>query len=249
MKKIFIAALLLLAVIFITSCSGSSPTSGNPAVPAATLAESLGLMAQSSCSIDDSIQEGTTVSRGMRAQSTYTYTSPEVGADQWWNMTVNYSSSSLTMEVVTNFKIYTLSGAVTTLVNLAVLETSDITTFEIYATYDIQQNSNRLSMNLGSSKTNPFILSLLGQSLTGPVSYTSSYQGTTYVIAMVYDLAFPTGSDYPSGTVMATIYENSALICTGTITFNSTSTATLAFSGGYSGTYTINLANGTATKS
>jgi hypothetical protein len=248
MNKLVIAALLLWAAIFIAGCSGSASSSSNFTVPAATFAESLGLLAQSSCSIDDCIQEGVAVSRGMRALSSYTYTSPEVGADQWWNMTVNYSSSTMTMEVVTNCKIYTLGGAVTTLADLASLETSDVTTFEIYATYDILQNGNSISMNLGSSKTNPFILSLLGQSLTGPISYTGSYQGTTYAIVMVYDLEFPTGSSYPSGTVTATIYENSALVCTGTITFNGTSTATLAFSGGYSGTYTIDLANGTVTE-
>lgn len=247
MKKISTLFFLILLASIISSCS-SSTSSSAPTIPEATYASSIGSLAQNSISISSSVQEGAGISsKDINALDTYDFSSPEAGADNWWEMSISYTSGSYTYEVSSQFKVWTANGEVDSLAELNNLNGEDITKLWIYAVYDVDYLTTSIDINIGESKNNPFKINYSEETLSGPLDYSASSASTTYAVSLTYDLTLAGGASYPSGTVNLTISEDSTQVCTATITFNGTSTATLAFSDGYSGTYTINLDSGEVT--
>jgi hypothetical protein len=180
---------------------------------------------------------------GLKAASPAT---PNYGADGFWATTDSYSASGVSYAISYKFKVWNAAGVeIITLADLqAVTGASDLSRLSTYTTIDYTYSGGSFSMSYGSSTSNPLIFNYDTATINGPITLTNSYSGTSYSITFTYADLASTVSGYPTGSVSWSMAEGSSTVASGTVTFNGTSTATVAFTSGYSGTYTVNLDTG-----
>lgn len=246
----FLLGLFVMVAIITSGCS--QQVVSTPILPQCIAASSIGSLGTYSLSADNSIASGTNVAAsGIRAAG---YSTPEVGSDDWWQMTYAFSYGDYTYDMTFSFKLWDKNGTVINTSNaLDNLGTSDLGNIWIYGILNITYAGTSYEINIGSSKSNPFKYegyNASSLSLSGPVSHTGSYENLSYTVTATYNnLTVSTGgtSGYPTGTVNVSIAEGGNTVSTATITFDGDNTASLVFTSGYSGTYSINLDDGTVT--
>lgn len=248
MKKLFSLVLILsLGVLLVAGCSStSSGGGGDPTVPASTVASDLGTMGKNSLALDNGILgvisvAGASGAKAM-APTTPTYSS------SWWTSTDSYSSSGLTYDITYKFRVWDTNGTeITTLQGLAAISSAlDISALWTYTTITYTFSGGSYSISYGSSTSDPLKWSGYNTSshtISGPLSFSSSYSGTSYGITITYSSLTLSGG-YPSGNVTVSITEDGSEVAAGSIAFNGTNLATVTFTSGLSGTYTVNLDTG-----
>jgi len=250
MKKV-IALFALFAVVALAGCQTAS-TSTDPTVPEGTLAGACGTLAAGSLSIDNSVMGviGLSVPASevrMSAPST-----PEVDGD-WWTSTNNWTYGGTTYTISYNFRLVNSSGTVcNTQALLDGLTAGTLDDVWMYVSWGISSSTSSLTLTYGNSKDDPLKVEGLintPKTISGPVSISGSEDGTAYSMTLTYgELALGT-SGYPTGTVTVTFKEGSSTVAEATIVFNNTDTATITFTSGYSGSYTVDLDTGIVTAS
>jgi len=83
--------------------------------------------------------------------------------------------------------------------------------------------------------------------MDGYTKFVGAYSGDSYTIAFTYNSLSLTASGYPSGSVSFSFGVSAGEAYAGTITYDGTVTAVLAFTSGGTGTYAIDLEKGTTT--
>lgn len=244
MKKIF--GLLLIFALVIMSLSGCNQSSSSTSLPEATAAASAGTLAKYSLSMDNAILGvvGITAAGNLVGQAP---SDPSYGSDGWWSSSDSYSTTGITYTISYAFKMWRSDGTlVSTQSLLDNTSTSNLGDVWTYTTYSITNSSGTFSMSIGDSKTVPlkFANYLTSETLDGPITYTSTYNGSDYSCTLDYDTLSVNASGYPTGSVTITWTYGGSTAYTATMTFNGTATATMLYSTGTS--YTIDLNAGTA---
>jgi hypothetical protein len=248
MKKLLSFALVLgLGAILLSGCQQAQQAAAPP-VPASTAANSVGSLVSTGLGIDNILMGAVGVA-GVSAKEvkTTTIATPEYGADGWWHVTFTYGGS---ISVDSYFRIWSTAQEITTNADLDNLALKNVDKLWIYAAWSI----GSVTMNFGASKDNPLKFTGVGanstsaKSLSGPISFAGTDEdGTSYSITLTYSDVSLSSSGYPNGNVSFSISSGGTEVIAGTISFNGTATATLTFSTGYSGTYSIDLLTGAAT--
>ncbi|MBU1026784.1 MAG: hypothetical protein KKA31_03540, partial [Candidatus Margulisbacteria bacterium] len=254
MKKVLNLVLVLgLGLFLVSGCNQGTTSSGGGttvSIPAATIADSVGSSAMLALSIDNSLLGvfGVTSASSARASAP---TTPTYEADGWWISTNSYSASGVTHEATYYFKVWTAGGEVTTLTGLAAITSSTIAKLQTYTTWTTTISTVSYTMKYGASKSDPLTFdgynTASSQSIDGPISYTSTYTGETYQIVIDYVTLTLNSSGYPTGSVNWTVSVGGSAVYAGTITYDGTTTATITFTTGATGTYTVNLLTGVVT--
>ncbi len=248
MKKIF--GLLLIFALVIMSMSGCNQGSGSGAPPETTVAGASGTLAKYSLSIDNAIiaVAATTLSTGKvtaKTPATPTYDS----SDGWWSSSNNYSSAGITFSITYYFKMWRSDvGLVDTALKLDGATTSNLSDLWTHTAYSITNSNGTFSMSLGDSKTTPlkFVNYQTAKAIDGPITYTSTYNAKDYTCTLDYDSFLVSTSGYPTGVVTITCTYDGSVAYTAQMTFNGTSSATMTYLTGSTGSYVIDLDSGAA---
>ncbi len=251
MKKVLSLVLVLgLGLLLVSGCNQGTTSSGGTTVsiPAATIADSVGSSAILTLSIDNSILGvfGVSSASSVRASEPST---PSYGSDEWWTSTNIYTTeANITHNATYNFKVWVAEGEVTTLLGLDGITLSTVAKLQTYTTWTTTFGTSSFSMSYGASKSDPLTFdgynTISNQSIDGPISYTNTYDGETYQIVIDYVTLTLNSSGYPTGSVNWSVSVGGSAVYAGTITFDGTTTATITFTTGATGTYTVNLLTG-----
>jgi hypothetical protein len=251
MKRLFSVLLILsLGILLVSGCQQA--TTHEPTVPADQLASSLGVVAKDSLRIDSDLINTTFPSLSVMDVNATAVSTPEY-TDGWWTFGDSYTDSGgFTYTRSFQVKVWDAFDAeITTLAGLqAIDDTTDISKLWIYATWNVTYSGATYTIKFGASTSDPLKFegyNTADQSISGPISYTSTYQEQSFEISYTYGDLQMTGSGYPTGSITFNVYENNNLVVSGTITFDGTNIATIAFTTGLSGTYTVNLDTGAVT--
>ncbi|MBN2058082.1 MAG: hypothetical protein JW782_04755 [Candidatus Saganbacteria bacterium] len=247
-KALGLILLLALGLFAVSGCNqSSSGGSSTPTVPASTVASDLGTMARFSLDMDNQILgvisiAGVAGARAM-APSTPTY------ANSWWTSTDSYSSSGMTYDKEFNFRVWDTGGSeITTIAGLQGISSSaDLSALWTYTSITYTFSGGSYTIKYGTSTGDPLKFTgynTASPTISGPLSFSSSYQGTSYSVTFTYgNLTMATGG-YPNGTISWSMSENSSEVAAGSIAFNGTAVCTITFTSGLSGTYQYNIDTG-----
>ncbi len=252
MKRLFSVLLILsLGVLLVSGCQQA--TTHEPTIPADQLASSLGAMAKDSLAIDSGLINDTFPSLSAMGVNVTAVSTPEY-TDGWWSFGDSYTNpSGDTYTRSFQIKVWDAFGAeIVTLAGLrAIDETTDISKLWIYSTWTVSfADGPSYTIKFGNSTSDPLKFegyNTADHSISGPISFSSTYQEASFEISFTYGDLQMTESGYPSGSIDFDIYENGNLVVSGSITFNGTNIATITFTTGYSGTYTVDLDSGAVT--
>lgn len=258
MKKVIGLALLFgLGLLLVSGCqTASTPTT----VPAASAAQGLGILATEGLGIDNSIlgvfPYAVLSASSVRASapSTPTY------SGGWWSCTNSYTKV-FTVDATTytfshsydyNFRVW--DDASIEVITKAVLDActrSNISKISLYSTDTFSSNGVSATMKFGASKDDPLTFNGYGTGsfkIDGPMSYSSNYGGTDYTISLDYVNVTLATNGIPNGAINFSISVGGSTTYAGTITYNSIAgTATIEFTSGATGTYTVDLSTGIVT--
>ncbi|MFA6170209.1 MAG: hypothetical protein WCW67_04795 [Candidatus Margulisiibacteriota bacterium] len=253
MKKLLSLALVLgLGAMLMAGCSStSSPTTS---VPTSYAASSIGALASTGLAIDNSILDVAPyamAANGARVRMAAP-TAPAYGSDNWWTSTNTWTSSSYTYTYNYKFRIWKSTGSeITTAAELDAADHDNISKLWTYTTFDTTLTTTSgavtITYQLGESTDKPLKFEGIGSAsptIDGLLKYSGAYGGESFNISMTYNSLTLNASGYPSGTVDFSFNVSGGVAYAGTITYDGTSSATLAFTSGGSGTYTINLDSG-----
>lgn len=247
MKKFIILSLVLIAGMFIMGCGAStSSTSATPTVPAATLAGNVGNIGVIGLGIDDNI----TGLKGVAGSGVKANTVTPTRVSGWW--TAVDSTSKDNYSYAYRFRMYdTNANELTTEASLAAATSSTISTLETYTSLEVTSALLSFSMSLGTSTSAPLQFlnynSSTNKKINGPLTYTATSSGTSYTVTLTY-ANLTLGAIYPTGSASFSVNIDGETVA-GTVTYDGTSSATLTFTSGATGTYTLNLTDGSATAS
>lgn len=242
MKKIILTALILsFGILFIIGCGQS--TTSTTTIPASTAASSVASLAYNSIGIDDTI----TGLPGVSAEAAIASpaSTPVYGADNWWTSSSTVSAGGISLGYYYKFKLWDNSDT-----EITSLPASSINKISTYSTFEVTSSSAATSflLSFGASTSNPLIfddLNLTSTSISGPMSYTSTYSGDSYESTVTYSDVSLSTTGYPDGTTDFYVSYGGSTALTGTVTFVGTNTATVEFStASGSGTYTVDLDTG-----
>jgi hypothetical protein len=248
MKKLLSLILVLgLGVILVAGCQTATDSGSTPTIPESSLATNVGQMAQQSVGIDNGVLGVVTAlgvsSSGIRSSAPLL---PVYGTDGFWSTTDNYSASGVTYDLSYKFKVWNAGGTeLKTISGLQSISTvSDLREIWLVVEQSITTSSGSVTLNYGTSVTDPLKFDYVNDTVSGDVAFSSTYNGDSYTINYDYS-SLGTTNGYPDGTVTVTVSVNGSTVTTATVTFNGTNTATIVFnSGGYSGSYSINIDTG-----
>ena len=251
MKKVLLI-FSVLVIGFMAGCSQQPAATNVPAIEAATVAASVGSMASQATSIDNAAMSFVDIS-GLQAQN-LSAKAPTVNSSGYWSTTEVVSYGGMSISYNMNVRITDISGTIiNTPVLLAGLDSDNINKLEIYSTLTITvtgTNAATSTMTMGTS-SDPLIFTGIGlnatlaKSIDGPVSFSGSdSEGHSYSISINYDALALAAAGYPSGTVTFSVSALGSAIYAGSIVYNGTYTATLTFTSGATGSYSINLDSG-----
>jgi len=248
MKKVLWFFFILgIGAVLITGCQqASSPTA---TLDPSTAAAAVGQAVSSSLTFDSLLGFSAMSVQSVKAQTTG-FLSPE--ADGWWGVTLSsltFDSQSVSIEA--HLRLYASTGALidtqTEFGQIGGALTLD--KLYMYGTLSYSGIAS-FTVNLGNSKADPFKIEGLsvtgGGTVSGTVSNTTIANGETLVVSMTYNAVTLSASGYPNGTVDFSI-TYAGTTYAGTITFNGTALASMTFTQGLTGTYTINLITGMVT--
>ena len=253
MKKLLGALLVVgLGALLISGCQTATSTA-EPTIPADNMAQGIYDMTEDSLAIDGLIL-GITGSLSVSDVNATAVTTPEYGSDGWWSFSDSYTTGGgFSYTRTFKLKIWDALGAeITTLAALAAIDdVTDISKIWLYATWTVDYGSSMsYTIKFGASTSDPLKFegyNTASQSISGPISYTSTYEDKSLEITYTYSSLQMAVSGYPDGDVSFSVKENGATVVSGTISFNGTNIATLTFTSGYTNTYTINLDTGVVT--
>jgi len=245
-----LAVMSLLLLVGLMGCTQSTSTSTTPPVPVNTCATSVGSMVYQSVTADNLALASIGV-YGLGAAGIVNK-APTYSAG-WWSTSETISISTMTMAYTYNVKITDVGGnLIDTAAKLDALLLANVDRVETYTTVTITSitgTTTSFTISLGASKDNPLIFTGVGsnsisaKSISGPVSYSGSdSDGTSYAVSMTYSSVTLSASGYPSGTITFSISSGGSEIVAGSFVGDGDATATLTFTSGYSGSYTVNLA-------
>lgn len=254
-KAIVLSAILAVAILLTVGCGSTTSTT---AVPESTAASGLGILAKDGLGIDNSIIGVFSSAMSASPVKASSPTTPSYSGG-WWSCTNSYTQV-FTYEGTTytyshsydyQFKVWDDSGVeVTTSSVLDGRTSSNISKIWLYSTDTFSSNGASSTMKFGASTTTP--LKFEGYNtgtltITGPMSFSSSYGGSSYEITLTYASVGLNTSGYPSGAISFSISVNGSATYAGTITYSGGSTATIEFTTGGTGKYTVDLIYGTVT--
>ena len=245
MRKNLVVFLFLAFVTFSVTGCGSSSSSSTSTIPASATAASIGSSAYNSITIDDTIlglPDVTVEASSLRANSPST---PVYGADGWWTSSNSASAGGISYGYYYKFKIWDNSDT-----EVTSLPASSINKIYAYCTFEVTSASATTSflLSFGESTSSPLIFDEINgasPTISGTLSYSSTYDGDTYVSSITYSSVSMSASGYPDGEVDFSVSFGGSTALSGTITYDGTATATITFStasGG--GTYTVDLETG-----
>jgi len=222
-------------------------------VSAATSAASVGSLVYQSSALDSTTLGFIGIS-GLSAKGVKTK-NPTLSGD-WWSTTESISAGGVTISYSMHAKITDVNGTVINsqalLDALSLANTDRVDTYgTLTITTTVGTTTATSTMTMGSSSS-PLAFTGVGsnstsaKSVNGTVSFSGSDSttNTTYSVSLTYSNVTIAASGYPSGTVSFTVSSSSSQVYAGTVTFNGTATATLAFTSGASGTYTVYINTG-----
>ncbi len=245
----FVVCFLALSTL---GCS-SGGTTATTTLPASTAATAVGLAATNSFGIDDTIigvAQGSALSSA--SDGFVSICTPTYGSDDWWVSSESYSLGSISFAYTYKFKIWDAQGdEITDISTLNSVASSDISKLWIYSTLDYTTSAASYSFSYGSSTSSPLKFtdynSSTSTTISGPMSCTGTYSSKSFIVTYTYNDLTLSSSGYPTGSVTMSITGDSLTTIAGTITFDGTSTAVLAFTSGVTGTYSVDLDDGTVT--
>lgn len=259
MKKLLSLALVLgLGAMLMAGCNSTSSGTASTSVPATAAATSVAALASTSLGIDNSIlgvfSYASVKTSGMKLAAP---TGIAYGSDGWWACSnVWDSGSGYSYNYDYAFKAWDKAGTeITTAAGLkgvAEIEGSDkvskIWTFtKFISTLTATSGTVSITYQFGESKDKPLKFEGIGTAsykIDGYTKYSGSYAGESYDVIMNYSSLTLTTAGYPSGVVNFSFKVSAGEAYAGTITYDGTSTATLAITSGGTGTYTVNLDSG-----
>lgn len=257
MKKLLALFLVLgLGALLIAGCSSTTSGSTTTSVPASVAAADLAALASTSLSVDNSIlgvAPYAMTASGARVRMA-TPTTPAYSGG-WWSSINEWTSGSITYSYNYKFKVWNTAGTeITTAAGLDVVDSDNISKLWTYTNFDTTMTTSSgaftISYQFGESTDKPLKFEGIGgasPTIDGLVKYTSSYGGENFNISMTYNTLALNSSGYPSGTVDFSFNVGGGVAYAGTITYDGTSSATIAFTSGASGTYVVNLDSGDVT--
>jgi len=248
MKKLLSLVLVLsLGALLVTGCNTASSGGGESTIPASTIVSDLGQIGKNSLALDSGILgvialAGVTGAKAM-APSAPTYTS------SWWTSTDSYSSSGITYDISYQFRVWDTGGVeITTLSGLQGISSSlDISALWTYTAIEYTFSGGSYSISFGSSTSDPLKWSgynTTSHTVSGPLSFSSTYSGTSYGISITFSTLTLTSSGYPNGNVTVSITEAGSEVAAASVAFDGTNMAVITFTSGLSGAYTVNLDTG-----
>jgi len=256
-KAIVLSVFLTVAVLLTVGCGSTTSTT---AVPESTAASGLGILAKDGLGIDNSIIgvfSSAMSASGVKASapSTPSY------SGSWWHCTNSYTQV-FTYEGTTytyshsydyQFRVWDDSGVEVTIPSVLDSRTSsNISKIWLYSTDTFSSNGASSTMKFGASATEAGALKFEGyntgtRTITGPMSFSSSYGGTSYEITLTYASVGLNTSGWPSGSINFSVSVNGSATYAGTITYSGGSTATIEFTTGGTGKYSVDLTTGLLT--
>lgn len=248
MKKLIGSLLIFsLGLMLLTGCQSASTPSGT-SVPASSIASDIGTMAKNSLAMDNGVL-GVVDTLSISSIRAATPATPTFGTDSFWVTTDSYTASGITFDSNYKFRVWNATGTeITTLADLqAVSSYSDISKIWTYTTITYTYTGGSYSISYGSSVSDPLKFDYASNTISGPITMTSAYSGTTYSISLTYSNLTASATGYPTGLINWSMSEGGSTVAAGTVTFIGTSTATITFTSGYSGTYTVDLTTGLVT--
>ncbi len=249
-QNCFYLFFVVCCLLFTSIGCSSGGTAATSTIPAATAASSIGYAAKYSVSIDNSVLG--VVGSGISSVKSFSASTPGYGADGWWSSSDSFSLSGISYSYNYKFRVWNSADVeITTTASLDALADANIKTLWTYSTMEYSYAGDTFSIRFGNSTSDPLKFNNLNnsttKSITGPITYTSTYNSVSYDVAFTYaDLSLGS-SGYPSGSVSISVAQTGSASISGTITFDGTNTATLVFTSGVSGTYAINLDTGAVT--
>lgn len=259
MKKVLSLTLVLgLGVMLFAGCNSTSSGTASTSVPATAAATSVAALASTSLGIDNSIlgvfSYASVKTSGMKLAAP---TGIAYGSDGWWACSNVWDYGSYSYNYDYAFKVWNAAGTeITTSAALKGVapegegsaDVSKIWTFtKFVSTLTATSGTVSITYQFGESKDKPLKFEGIGTStytINGYTKYSGSYAGESYDVIMNYNSLTLTTAGYPSGTVSFSFKVSAGEAYAGTITYDGTSTATLAITSGGTGTYTVNLDSG-----
>jgi hypothetical protein len=238
MKRILSIALVVgLGLLLVSGCqqaTTSSPVSSQEAAGDCAQLTDLGLYT------DNLVLLSLGATTGFRAQ---TVSGIVRTSDGWWYL-IN-SSTGQQWDIY--FKLWDQNGQeLTTLASLSAWKAGSVQIDKIstYTTLALTSGSETLNLSMGASKSDPLTFSGRvnpPQKLDGPISMSGTADGKNYSVVIDYVNVSLNTDGYPSGSVNFSVLVDSSTVLAGTITYDGDETATLTFTSGAEGAYTINI--------
>ena len=258
MKKLLSLALVLgLGAMLMAGCNSTSSGTASTSVTATAAATSVAALASTSLGIDNSIL-GVFSYASVKTSGMKIATPGDIayGSDGWWTCLNTWEASAYSYRYEYAFKAWDKAGAeiktAAGLKGVAEMEGSDkvskMWTFTNFTTtWTATSGTVSITYQFGESKDKPLKFEGIGTAsykIDGYTKYSGSYAGESYDVIMNYNSLTLTTAGYPSGTVSFSLKVSAGEAYAGTITYDGTSTATLAITSGGTGTYTVNLDSG-----
>ncbi|MEA3493932.1 MAG: hypothetical protein U9R38_06055 [Candidatus Margulisiibacteriota bacterium] len=248
MKKLLSLLLVLgLGIALISGCSSTSSSGGDTTIPADTVAGGVGVAASNSLTVDNAAGSAAGISGFSTAVAPPMASAITLSrsADGWFEGSDNYSAGGFTYTRTFAFKIYDTNGEVTTILGLAGLTSADVTKMIMAVTIEYTFSGGSYAISFGTSKTDPMTFTYSPtKSIDGPIQYTSTYSGDDFTITYDYGTLTVGASGYPSGDISWSVSSSGSTVAAGTLVFDGTSVAVLTITSGGSGTYNVDLTDG-----
>jgi len=244
MKRIFMLLTILgLGILLAAGCSTTS--SGGATIPETEAAQGVGSAANQGLAADNSILDGTGISAaGIGASQDFSSVTREAG---WFHATNSFATGvGVTVTEDLYFRVWDTTN--TEVTEVALLNASlTINQLRMYGTisYIFDSGSGDFTITAGNGSSDPLTAVYApSRSLDGQITYTAEYDGTEYQVSYDYGSISTNTSGYPDGSVSWALTVNNSQQYAGTIVFNGTKFATLNFTTGATGSYTIDLETG-----
>ncbi|MFA4844128.1 MAG: hypothetical protein WC632_04165 [Candidatus Margulisiibacteriota bacterium] len=253
MQKSFVTLglIALSGLMLLTGCqTATSPAATS--IPTTAAAQSIGLLCKDGLAIDNGIIGIFSSALSANGVKAATVTDITYGSDGWWSATNTYTTEAggvlYSFDYSYKFRVWNSAG--TEIVTQGALDAADdtnISTLEMVVTFAYGSGSTTSTYKFGLSTSDPMTISGYGstsKTIDGTISYAGSYNSESYEVTITYNTLTMSSSGYPSGSVTWEMKTNGTTVYAGTITYDGTRYATCTFSTGGSGSYTIDLLDG-----
>lgn len=247
MRKLLTLALLFgLGLALVSGCQTQTSTAE---IPESVIASGMATSATNALTMDNDIDYaagGIGIAGASSAMDVIASAITFTRDGDWFTGSDSFTTGGMNYDRNINFRVWDYSGVeVTTVAGLQTM--TPASKLQTYSTIDYTFSGGNYNISYGLSKSDPltFTYPPNPKSIDGPIQYTSTYGGSSFAITFDYGNLTLSASGYPlSGSIDWAVYSNNTEIAAGSLTFSGTQYATLTFTSGGSGTYTINMQDG-----